>query len=599
MSSFCLSDSHERNQSNAHLQSTPFQLNSQAEPSDALHRLRKDVNDLLEQHHASILHGVDELMSNHWSSVRQFQETSMPVSTHADVAHPLVHEPDRCKHNNADFIQLEKPILTHSKTYASIGDLAMAKGWMTTATNNAHHKTSQTGPVSLLRQQQKTDQASKMQQFLAGNMYKHMVGIIIVLNCIVLGIEADGLARSGRVTTWLEIANRGFVAIYALELGVRVCVQRRAILEDIYWTTFDALVVMLALVEICVSRVSSQATILRVIKILRLARTLRAVKAMHLLQDLRLMIESITHSARLLLWSVLLIFTLSYVFAIVFTLAIAHHQTSTQHKVPAIVRFQSSSVLMQVMAALFETLFGGTSWSEFSRPLGRISVVYEFLFMLFVVASNLVLLNVITGVVVQGAMSAAYKDRDLVIQEQFQLSNSMMQDLISLFDEADLESEGQLSRKELETFVNDERVAAFLKGLDVEISEAIGLFELLDSNGDGFVDVHEFTLGCMRLKGPAKNIDVATMLFEHKKILRSLRIEFSIINDGIESLKKLCNELCNERPHEATHKSGHAHNFLHPAQNLPFQGLSGAGQGCETVVQTDSGEPMQHVVVQI
>lgn len=579
------------------MQSAPLQLNTPIAPSDVLLRLHEDVKVLLDHHHADVLLGLSDLVSQHWSSLGQLQETSMLATSHANFANAHVHEPDRYKHDDSGLIQVENPAVKPNKTLAQVGHLAMAKGWMSVATHNIHYNSSAAGRVSLLARQSNIDQNSKLQRFLASNMYKQIVGIIIVLNCIVLGMEADGLATHGKIAGWLEIANRGFVAIYALELGVRICVQRRAILEeDIYWTMFDALVVILALVEMgfyiyldqsMQGRITSRSTILRVVKILRLARTLRAVKAMHFLRDLRLMIESITHSVRLLLWSVLLIFALTYVFGLVFTLAIAHDKKSEKNTLPSIVRSQHSSVLLQVMAILFETLFGGTSWSEFSRPLGRISRVYELLFMVFVIASNLVLLNVITGIVVQGSMSAAYKDRDLVIQEQFELSNSTMGDLISLFAEADLDNEGKLSRKELDTFVNDERVAAFLKHLDVEISEAIGLFELLDSNGDGFVDVHEFTVGCMRLKGPAKNIDVATMLFEHKKILRSLRMEFAKINDGIDNLKKLCNK----RSHELILKSRRP-----LTQNSPSQGLPEAWQRHETMVQENSEEPMPEVV---
>jgi len=55
-----------------------------------------------------------------------------------------------------------------------------------------------------------------------------------------------------------------------------------------------------------------------------------------------------------------------------------------------------------------------------------------------------------------------------------------------------------------------------LLGLDV--SEARGLFQLLDIDDDQEVSIEELVHGITRLKGGAKGLDLATVMFENKKV---------------------------------------------------------------------------------
>merc|ERR1712113_640178 len=75
-----------------------------------------------------------------------------------------------------------------------------------------------------------------------------------------------------------------------------------------------------------------------------------------------------------------------------------------------------------------------------------------------------------------------------------------------------------LSFDAFEQHLKDDNVKALLAHLDIDVSEASGLFLLLDGDGNGFVDLEEFLSGCMRLKGPAKQVDLALLLQESSRI---------------------------------------------------------------------------------
>jgi len=65
-------------------------------------------------------------------------------------------------------------------------------------------------------------------------------------------------------------------------------------------------------------------------------------------------------------------------------------------------------------------------------------------------------------------------------------------------------------------------VKTYLGALGLDTCEVEGLFKLLDVDGSGFVDLDEFVMGLLRLKGMAKTVDVATLMFEHKKLSKQM-----------------------------------------------------------------------------
>merc|ERR1712032_324624 len=54
----------------------------------------------------------------------------------------------------------------------------------------------------------------------------------------------------------------------------------------------------------------------------------------------------------------------------------------------------------------------------------------------------------------------------------------------------------------------------YFKAIDVDPSEAKGVFELLDIDDSGTIDVQEFISGCVRLRGPAKALELAVLQHE-------------------------------------------------------------------------------------
>merc|ERR1719329_756300 len=73
-----------------------------------------------------------------------------------------------------------------------------------------------------------------------------------------------------------------------------------------------------------------------------------------------------------------------------------------------------------------------------------------------------------------------------------------------------------------ERILNDERMQAYFRVLDLNITDAKDLFRILDADKDGTIDIEEFTTGCQKLRGGAKGIDVVTLMQENRRVIRAV-----------------------------------------------------------------------------
>merc|ERR1712176_1300937 len=87
-----------------------------------------------------------------------------------------------------------------------------------------------------------------------------------------------------------------------------------------------------------------------------------------------------------------------------------------------------------------------------------------------------------------------------------------------LFLRTDADHSGMVSWDEFWNKLRDPDMLRCFKLLDIDPSEAGGLFTLLDTDCSGEIDAEEFVMGCLRLQGTAKAIDLATLMYFNKRM---------------------------------------------------------------------------------
>merc|ERR1712061_988081 len=80
--------------------------------------------------------------------------------------------------------------------------------------------------------------------------------------------------------------------------------------------------------------------------------------------------------------------------------------------------------------------------------------------------------------------------------------------LIELFQTFDQDNSSMISLQEFETGLEDIRMQAILKTLDIERRDALSLFDMLDADTSGEVSIDEFISGCIKFRGGAKAVQI-------------------------------------------------------------------------------------------
>merc|ERR1719401_1465964 len=101
-----------------------------------------------------------------------------------------------------------------------------------------------------------------------------------------------------------------------------------------------------------------------------------------------------------------------------------------------------------------------------------------------------------------------------------------------LFEELDHDGSGEINLKELQERMYHPRVTAWLKALYLEVKQVGMMFQLIDVDKNGSIDRGEFIVGCTRLRGEARQLDVAILTYETRWLKRLLLT----LGDHVDSL---------------------------------------------------------------
>jgi len=273
---------------------------------------------------------------------------------------------------------------------------------------------------------------------------------------------------------------------------------------------------------------------------LRSFRVVRAARILHTLKfvpALRLMVASITCSIGSLFWAGVMMVMILFVWAMGIQQLIQSTLESRgmhdQH--PRLMELYGT--LPSTMLSLFMAISGG-DWKKLAEPLEYLSRFYTGLYVVFVSMTLFGMLNILTAVFVEATTKVSKVDSDLVIQDALEQEKDMIGQLKDLFIEADVDNNGCLSQEEFETKLEDSRFRAQMKLLDLNIFEAQGLFQLLDVEDTNEVEIDNIVYGLMCLKGSAKAVDMATMIYDNKRLLSKLANFAKLTDSNFQELRE-------------------------------------------------------------
>jgi len=207
--------------------------------------------------------------------------------------------------------------------------------------------------------------------------------------------------------------------------------------------------------------------------------------------------------------------------------------------IPSLIEYYGT--VTSTMMTLFMAISGGMDWGDLVKPLLEISRWYYAVYVFFLLFVLFGIMNILTAIFCESANQIAFIDRDLVIQEELDNDESTVNELRRLLQEFDVDESRTLTSDEFDQLMKDKRTLVHFRTLGLHLNEANGLFTLLDRSQSGEVPIDEFVNTLMRLKGNSQAIDLATIMYENKRItsqmmqpMRYVQTQFELITSHLE-----------------------------------------------------------------
>lgn len=369
-------------------------------------------------------------------------------------------------------------------------------------------------------------QMSQCQHFIEGILlnvkFQYSVLIAIVLSAVEVGAQANytALKLTHSVPLGYLVFGCTMTVLLSAEVILRLFVYRLNFfcMNGWAWNVFDLITVAGqasdTILEIATRNQAGRFP-LRLLCLIRLIRVIRYLNARRRLGQLRTLIHCVMGCSTAFCWTIVLIFGVIFTMSVFFTELVLDSRLGWKEDVDHEALNQWYGSLWRSILSLFQVLVGGVDWDTVVEPLIKISPLLGVVFVLYIAFAVLALLNVVTGVFVDSAVTRAHRMKDITV----------VNTACRLFDLLDLDQTGKISEEEFESQLYTEPMQEYLADIDVDVSEAKWLFEILDIDRTGAIDFDEFLSGCLRLRGPAKALDLLLVTRETRRMFSQILLE--------------------------------------------------------------------------
>jgi len=371
-----------------------------------------------------------------------------------------------------------------------------------------------------------------MQRFVDHTLFDLVCAFMIIVNSVIIGFEVQWLTTHDAEPTATQVLGVLCSAFFFGELSFRIAADGMRWFffnsDNKNWNWFDFALVAMSFFDVLAifdsnGRASSIGMGFKTIKMLRIIRVVRVFRFFRKLSHLAFMIID---SVRSLFWALIMLGIVIYVFAIFFTHYTTEHMKSHNNSSKSTLIEEHFGDLWTTLYTLFHSMLNGISWYTIPNALynipGLTGPALAFGFCGYVTFTMLAVMNIITGVFVDNAVETARTQREFLVQREQEVKEQWLREMREIFLEMDSDNSETVNRAEMKEFCNDDRVQFYLTALGLDVNDTQRLFELLDANRDGELELDEFLEGCLRLKGMARSIDVYSLIHQQRQLCKRL-----------------------------------------------------------------------------
>ncbi|CAE7233216.1 unnamed protein product, partial [Symbiodinium microadriaticum] len=312
---------------------------------------------------------------------------------------------------------------------------------------------------------------------------------VIMMHAVVVTMSSDWEVNhiGGTPPPHFNYLEMGFLAFYALELGLRLAVHRCFFFigDSAGWNCFDFLLVAFSGFDVGLFFMqlarheqesgSGNVSFMRMFRLFKITKILRTIRIIKVFRELSMMVESFTK------------------------------------------------------LSLYMAVTGGNDWVEYYETVRQCGPFYDVLFLLYTFFFVFALFNIMTGVFVERALTAAIPDRDEMIWEEQKKLAKQVEDFKALCNQLDTDNSGTITKSEFKKHMRSDVMVSYMSSVGLEMHDVEHFFRTV-AGEDQEVSIDRFVEGCMAMRGNATALDVQRQLFECKRLsdaIRSLKREHS------------------------------------------------------------------------
>jgi len=371
-----------------------------------------------------------------------------------------------------------------------------------------------------------------LKKMVSSKSFESLCALVIFGNAIFMGYASDFAMHNLHVARnpTFSLVELSLCIFYTSEVLLRFCAHGRNYLcgLDWKWNVFDLILVIFAVYDQFETFLAithgfgalENMSFLRMMRLMKMLKLLRMVRLMRMFKELRLILNSIMGSVKSMWWSLVLITTFSYMFGICFlqacTAALKDENLVLSPKTQKGIGNYWSSVSTS-MHSLYIVSTNGEDWPKVAEPLWEVGGLFYFLFMIYIAFFLFVVINTLTSLFVELTIAQSEQDTQMAIQLELDKKDMYIKRLQAFYDKMDYNQDGSITYDEFCTHLNDPEVRAFASCLDIEVVDTKQFFCILSNNGTRAVDLETFVVGCIKLRGMAKSMDLMDLIFAHKQ----------------------------------------------------------------------------------
>eukprot|EP00929_Paragymnodinium_shiwhaense_P002740 TRINITY_DN10301_c0_g6_i1.p1 TRINITY_DN10301_c0_g6~~TRINITY_DN10301_c0_g6_i1.p1 ORF type:complete len:672 (+),score=79.13 TRINITY_DN10301_c0_g6_i1:86-2101(+) len=388
-----------------------------------------------------------------------------------------------------------------------------------------------------------------------------LIAILILTNTILVGVE-QSYALQDLYPNEMFIVESAFLVVYFLELLLRF--RAFGLLTSLKddWVKMDMFLVVTGMmftwvltpsVVKGVSASLANVSVLRTARVFRLARMLRLVIKF---RSLWMLMQGLLNSANTMFSVLIVLSIIVYMFACIGVDLVGGHRYLSD---PEAADNEFQQIAEDHFAGLFSAMLTILSFLVFDSvrqiywPLVLQDPVLMLYFLSVIFTVGIVLANLITAVMVNGAIEQASHNREAKLLADKAMRKDVVRETMEIFRSMDTDGSGIISREEVEQITEND--AALLQSL-INVRDPVELLDVLDLDDSGQIDMEEFLKVIEQVAcHPGESI----RFLKFEKLLNQMKTSFSsqyrMLQNSISALSDKLDQLNSQQKQQKEEKA--------------------------------------------